>query len=161
MTGTVYLSGPITGLTYEEARFGWRSEFALHLHSFGKWGQSIRVLSPMRHEGHLAELKGPIEKAYPENLFSSPKMIVAKDFLDVKASDIVIANLIGATKASIGTMVELGYAKALGKTIIVIMEEGDWPNPHRHPFVTELADAVAPSVKRAAEIVSSLLSEGV
>lgn len=166
MTGTVYLSGPITGLTYEEARFGWRSEFALHLHSLGKWGQAIRVLSPMRHEGHLAELKGPIEKAYPENLFSSPKMIVAKDFLDVKASDIVIANLWGSTKVSVGTMVELGYAKALGKTIIVIMEDEivdhDYPkNPHRHPFVTELADAIAPSVQRAAEIVSSLLSEGV
>ena len=46
----VYLSGPITGLTYGEARYTWREEFA-------KKAPGIRVLSPMRHEGHLAEMR--------------------------------------------------------------------------------------------------------
>jgi len=49
--GSVYLSGPIAGQTYDDARFGWRKEFA------EKMAIGIKVLSPMRHEGHLAEVQ--------------------------------------------------------------------------------------------------------
>lgn len=148
----VYLSGPITGLTYGEARHGWREEFANMLSS------GIVSLSPMRHEGHLAELKGPIEHAYPENLFSHPKMIVAKDFLDIDESTIMIVNLLGAQKVSQGTVAEMGYAYAKGKTIITVREEG---NVHNSPFVSEMSDAVVPTLELAAAITNSLLSEGI
>lgn len=148
----VYLSGPITGLTYNEARFGWRAEFA------EKLGQTITVLSPMRHEGHLAEIKGKLAKEYPEHLFSHPRMIVTKDLLDVKESTIVIANFLGAKKVSIGTVAEIGYAHALGKTLIIIMEPG---NVHDHPFIREMANAVVGSLDDAVAVVSSLLSVGI
>lgn len=148
----VYLSGPITGLTYKEARFGWRQEFADQL------APGITVLSPMRHEGHLAEVKGKLAKEYPEHLFSHPKMIVSKDLLDIDMSDIVVAFFLGAKKASIGTVAEMGYAKAKGKTIVTIMEP---ENVHNHPFVTELSNAVVGSLGDAIAIVNSLLSEGV
>lgn len=152
MGGFVYLSGQISGLTYDAARFGWRA-------TFGDWMEDGNtVLSPMRHEGHLAELKGTLEHSYPENLFSHPKMIVAKDFLDIQRSDIIVANFLSPTRVSIGTLVELGYAKALGKTIVVIMEKG---NIHDHPFVREVADTIVESVSDAATVVNSLLSEGV
>lgn len=152
MSGTVYLSGPVTGTTYKAARYGWRKEFTEML------DKGITVLSPMRHEGHLAEVQGTLEKSYPENLFSRPKMIVAKDFLDVSVSDIVIVHLLGATRISVGTMVELGYAKALGKTIVTIMEKG---NLHEHPFVIEVSDTVVGSLAEASAIINSLLSEGI
>lgn len=152
MSNKVYLSGPISGLSYKEARFGWREQFAFLLNA------SITVLSPMRHEGHLAEIKGPLEKAYPDNLFSHPKMIVAKDFLDVDQSAIVVANFLGAQRVSIGTAVELGYAYAKGKTIVVIMDKN---NIHVHPFITEIAATVVGSVTEAAHVVNSLLSEGI
>ena len=152
MSGTVYLSGPISGLTYNKARFGWRADF------LDEMDDGITVLSPMRHEGHLAEIKGPLDKMYPDNLFSRPKMIVAKDFLDISMSDILVAYLQGAEKVSIGTMVELGYAKALGKTIVVIMEAN---SVHDHPFVTEVADTVVDNLSEAIVIVNSLLSEGI
>lgn len=148
----VYLSGPITGLTYKDARFGWRKDFADMMEP------GITVLSPMRHEGHLAEIKGKLAKEYPEHLFSHPKMIVSKDLLDIDVSDIVVANFLGAKKASIGTVSEMGYARAKGKTIITIMEKG---NIHEHPFVTELSNAVVTSLSDAVAIVNSLLSEGV
>lgn len=152
----VYLAGPIMGLTYKEARYGWREEFAEALTDFNA---DVTVLSPMRHEGHLAEIQGPLTATGDVNhIFSHPKMIVAKDFLDITRSDIVVANFSGATEISRGTLVELGYAFAGGKTIVVIMNTG---NIHDHPFVREVAHVVTPSIKEAAMIVASLLSEGI
>lgn len=148
----VYLAGPITGKTYQEARYGWRQELADLLIG------DVHVLSPMRHEGHLAEIQGPLNKSYPTHLFSHSKMIVAKDFLDIDESTIVVANFEPATKISIGTLVELGYARAKDKTIVVIMPDG---NMHDHPFVREVAAVVVPDVATAATIVGSLLSEGI
>lgn len=149
----VYLSGPITGQTYKQARYGWRQEFADMLEP------GIIPLSPMRHEGHLAEVKGKLEKEYPDNLFSHPKMIVAKDFLDIEMSSVVLVHLRGAKKVSIGTMVEVGYAKKAGKTIITVLGPDD--HIHTHPFVMEVSDAVVENLSDAAAIVNSLLSTGV
>lgn len=152
MSKFVYLSGPITGTTYQEARYGWRKDFAKLLHF------DIIPLSPMRHEGHLSEIQGPLEKEYPEALFSHPKMIVAKDLLDIEMANLFVANLKEASRVSIGTMVELGYAKKAGKTIITIMDKG---TIHDHPFVRELSDTVVKNLEDAAIIVNSLLSEGI
>lgn len=154
MNKFVYLAGPITGLTYEEARYGWRKVFQDGLE---RKGSNAKVLSPMRHEGHLAEVKGPLEKDYPSHLFSHPKMIVTKDFLDIDVSSIVVANFTGATRPSIGTVAEIGYAAAKGKPIVVIMEED---NLHNHPFVT-VPSTVVDNLDDAIAIVDSLLSEGI
>ena len=150
----VYLSGPITGLTYGEARYTWREEFA-------KKAPGIRVLSPMRHEGHLAEMRNnPIyPNTVPEGLFSHPKMIVTKDFLDIDACTIMIVNFLGAKAVSQGTLVEMGYAKAKGKTIITIQD--DFDTIHTSPFIEVLSDIVVPSIDDAIAVTSSLLSEGV
>ena len=148
---TVYLSGPITGLTYHDARYGWRKDFSNRL------DPGVYVLSPMRHEGHLAEIKGPLSSNYPSHLFSHGKMIVAKDFLDIDRSDLVVANFLGSEKVSRGTLVELGYAHAKGKTIVAIVEKD---NIHYYPFVTELAAVVVEDIQTAATIVNSLLSVG-
>ena len=152
MSKTVYLSGPITGETYHDARYGWRAAFAALLPA------DIKVLSPMRHEGHLAEIKGPLQHAYPTHLFSHGKMIVAKDLLDIDVCDIMLVCVKGAKTISRGTLVEIGYARAKGKTIVTIMEKG---NVHDYPFVTELSCAVVEDLETAAAIVASLLSEGI
>lgn len=155
----VYLSGPITGLNYKGARCGWRKDFRDMLEP------GITVLSPMRHEGHLAELRGPMSvralrkfETEKNHIFSHPKMIVTKDRLDIKQSSIMVVNLQGATKVSQGTIYEIGYADALGKTIIVVTDEG---NVHNSPFITEAAAQVVDTLEDAAQIVNSLLSEGI
>lgn len=154
----VYLSGPITGLTYKQARFGWRAEVAEKLKLEG-----IGVLSPMRHEGHLAELaRKTIKAGMPEpvfnHFFSKPKMIVAKDFLDIDMSDLMLVNFSGSKKVSQGTIAEMGYAYAKDKPIITVMEPG---NIHDSVFVKEMSDAVLDNMDDAIAIISSLLSEGV
>jgi nucleoside 2-deoxyribosyltransferase len=156
----VYLSGPITGLTYREARFGWRKKFMQWLDG------GITVLSPMRHEGHLAEMKSlPIEPDnLPTHLFSHPKMIVTKDFLDIDACTIMVVNLLEAQKVSQGTLIEYGYARAKGKTIITVSDVVDAVSIdkiHNSPFLGVISDVIVPTLKDAAIIVNSLLSEGV
>jgi nucleoside 2-deoxyribosyltransferase len=157
MEKAVYLSGPITGMTYKQARFGWRKEITDDLASCG-----INVLSPMRHEGHLAELKQRTIKAnMPEpeynHFFSHPKMIVAKDFLDIDMSDVVLTNFLGAKKVSQGSIAEMGYAYGKGKTIITVMEQN---NVHDSVFVKEMSDAVVDNMEDAIHIIKSLLSTG-
>jgi nucleoside 2-deoxyribosyltransferase len=162
MLKVVYLSGPITGLTYADARFTWREYAAQELTKDG-----ITVLSPMRHEGHLAELAGTAmtDEVLNEfqkrngNMFSHSKMIVAKDFLDIDQSSIMLANFAGAKQVSKGTQVEFGYAKKAGKPIITVMEpEG---NPNDGPFTRELSDGIFSTLDEALIVVRSLLSEGV
>ncbi len=154
-SGLVYLSGPILGSTYEEARYGWRQTVAEGLLP------GIRPLSPMRHEGHLAEHTGVIgDDAIdaPSHFFAGAKIIVEKDMLDIRKSDLVLVYLIGATKVSIGTMVEMGMARMMDKTIITVIDEG---NIHAHPFVTETSSLVLDNLDDAIYAINSLLSTGV
>lgn len=155
MAGTVYLSGPITGLDYQNARFGWRQEVAEALYFASS---DIKVLSPMRHEAHLAEI-GTIDTHYPEHFFSKAKVIVEKDRLDIKRSDIILVNVLGAKRVSIGTVSEIAMAYEQGKQIVLVME--DEGNPHEHPFVTELVSLRLNNLDDAVAAIKSLLSEGI
>ena len=153
--GRVYLSGPILGETYESARYGWRKLVALQLLP------GIQVLSPMRHEGHLAEHTGPINNDIidsPTHFFAGAKIIVEKDMLDIRRCDLVLVNLLGATKVSIGTVSEMGMAFAMDKTIITVIEPD---NIHQHPFVTETSSLVLDNLDDAIYAINSLLSVGI
>lgn len=174
--GSVYLSGPIAGLSYEEARYGWRMTVAAQLE------QGIKVLSPMRHEGHLSEIKGPLDPAGQlDHFFSGAQIIVEKDRLDIERCDLMLVNLLGAKKVSIGTVAEIGMATALGKKMILVMEDtgsmiigesdegeyGQFPthniygnNIHDHPFVTVPASLRLNNLDDAIYAVNQLLSEG-
>lgn len=155
----VYLSGPITGMNYGDARYGWRQTF------YDALDEGISVLSPMRHEGHLAEMKTAMSvealKAFEKeknHIFSHPRMIVSKDMLDIEQCDLVVVNLLGAVKVSQGTVWEMGYAKGKGKQIVVIT---DSDNVHNSPFIKESANVVVDNLDDAILIVNSLLSEGI
>jgi nucleoside 2-deoxyribosyltransferase len=164
--GAVYLSGPIAGLTYEEARYGWRKTVADQL------APGIRALSPMRHEGHLAEVRGPLEAADQlDHFFSGSRIIVEKDRLDIERSDIVLVNLLGAMeRVSLGTVAEIGMAYAMGKKVVLVIEDADemwdgvtyvpFKNIHDHPFVTIPAALRLNNLDDAIHAINSLLSEG-
>ena len=153
--GRVYLAGPILGKTYTDCRFGWRQEVAMRMLP------GIQVLSPMRHEGHLAEHIGPIDDGVineAEHFFSEPKIIFAKDVMDIRSCDIVLANFLEATVLSLGTVAEIGMAYILNKTIITVMEDD---NIHRHPFVLEPSALVLDNLDDAITAINSLLSVGI
>lgn len=153
MSDRVYLGGPIAGLSYAAARNGWRTDFAPLL------DPSIQPLSPMRQEGHLAEIKEIGVHGYDQNQLSSAKGIVAKDCLDIDRSALVVFNFLEAKKLSAGSIWEMGYAKRAGKPIVIIMEsEG---NPHDHVFIVTSADFRCTSIEEAAKVVNALLLPGV
>lgn len=150
--GTVYLSGPITGQSYNMARYGWRKYVSDRL------APGITVLSPMRHEGHLKEIGIINEANLPDHFFTKSKIIVQKDKLDIQRSDIILANFLGAKTVSKGTLVEIGMAYAMDKTIIACLEPRG--NPNDSFFVHEPSLVLA-SLDQAIEAINSLLSEGV
>lgn len=167
MTKSIYLAGPITGLSYNEARNGWRKEFAALLAD-----TDIECFSPLRAKDYLESeqvLRGD-PGMYPETAMSSPKGILERDYNDVKERDIMVANFLGATKTSIGTCCEFGFAYSLRKPIIMIIEKPDdagavgsnrGPNPHWHAFLTEMAGYVVHSLEEAAFLARHLLKPGV
>ena len=151
---TVYLAGPISGLSYEEATFGWRKDFAEELEPY-----DIEVYSPMRGKKHLAGIKNIAPSGrYQDTIMSSPKGILMRDMNDVRNRDMIVFNLLGAKRVSIGTMFEYGWATAFHKPIVTIVEE-DWNNPHDHDFVREVS-LVVHSVSDAVDVVAAFLKGG-
>ncbi len=156
--GWVYLSGPILGFTYEEARHGWRQYVQENVAS------GIRVLSPMRHEGHMSEHVGPLDDAafdMADSFFTGDKFIVAKDLLDIRRCDVVLVNFLNVGpggRPSLGTVSEMGMAYALNKPIVTVMEAD---NIHRHPFVTETSAVVLDNLDDAIFAINGLLSTGI
>jgi len=165
MKKRIYLAGPIAGLSYEQARHGWREQFR------GKWNDGAHSLiadlySPMRGKDFLedeASISGS-PSAYGHAL-GTDAGIVARDRNDVMACDLVVMNLSGAKKTSVGSMVELGWADAFRKPIVTIIDpfrgSSLETNPHWHPFVLGLSSYLAHDLDTAVELAATLLTPGI
>jgi nucleoside 2-deoxyribosyltransferase len=152
---TVYLAGPITGLTYDNAQ-DWREKVAGVL-----WNHGVMSRSPLRGKQYLRPLGDldngdPIISSYANNSewpLSSPKGITLRDRNDVKTSDVVLANLLGADKVSIGTVLEIAWADAFGTPSVVIMEKD---NPHQHSMIQEASGIVVESLDLAVRVTLTI-----
>lgn len=151
----VYLAGPIAGLSYDFAKNGWREFLVEALDE--RYGASIKVLSPMRQKEYL---EGIMELAHDPGVRNT-KQIMARDFSDIERADLVVVGLHeNPERVSIGTMIELGYAKKAGKPILVIVNEETGLGIHDHGWVKELADIWAVGVPEAADQIVAFCSEG-
>ncbi len=140
----VYLGGPITGQTFDEAA-DWRDGFDINLSIADcDW----QVLSPMRGKEQF-RMKGALPSTFDEG-----RAAVLRDLYDIGRSDAVLVNLHGATRVSIGTMCELGYAYALGKFTLVVMHPMNVV--HDHVFVHELASQIVPDLDAALDVLRVL-----
>jgi nucleoside 2-deoxyribosyltransferase len=145
----VYLAGPIASRTYGEAT-GWRRE-AIRL-----LGPEVTCLDPMRDKEGLADAAGPLGVAYkPQHPMLSSRAIVARDHADLKRADVVLMIL---PEASIGTLVELGWADAFGKTIVAVIPPSAPQSLRDHPFIRELADVTVATLGEAIGVVRSFLA---
>ena len=132
MKPTVYLAGAIAGLSGPEA-IGWRGDAADYLGQRG-----VETLSPMRGKlGLASSLKiGPCSTYAHLGPFYTPQGIMARDYNDVKRCDALLVNLLGLTKPSLGTTMELAWAYMLQKPAVVVMEKEG--NPHdNHPMLMQ------------------------
>lgn len=136
----VYLAGPMTGLTLEEAE-GWRKRAAEVLEAprgpLGYLAAFFTCFSPLRGKEFL-RYAGEMTSAGPAKA-GGDRGIYRRDKWDVERADVVLANFTGARTVSIGTMFELAWAAQAGKYIVVVMEPG---NLHDHAFVRQAASAV-------------------
>lgn len=154
---TVYLAGPISGLTYEEAS-GWRNEITAELAKF-----DIKCLAPLRAAVHLRTRQGLLTdcEILPDcegavKSMSTPRGVVARDKFDATRCDVLLVNLLGAKKISIGTCIEIGWANALNIPIIVVMEPG---NIHNHAFIRESASFITESLSDSVYIIKAILKD--
>ncbi len=134
---SVYLSGPMTGCSFEEAN-DWR---VTATHIFGSYG--IETLSPMRGESGGRQLA------------MHPRTMTARDRMDLKGSDLVLMNLLEATRVSIGSMIELGWADLLQIPVIVVATKGAL---HSHVMVNSIIAGLREDLSTAIEISLVLLN---
>jgi hypothetical protein len=142
----IYLGGPITGLTYDETA-DWRKEVSKKLPPY------IKALSPMRAKNFLESEKA-IKDSYEDHPIASKKGIVCRDRNDVKRSDLILFNFLGAKKVSIGSVMEVAWGDAYRKPMIVVMEKD---NIHYHSMLSEVVGFIVPTLDEAVLIATALL----
>ena len=124
MKKTVFLSGPIRGITRLES-LGWRMK-------------ATELLSS--HFNVIHALRGREEK----EAFSDPKTAVIRDLDDIAKSDIVLINDTIENASMIGTAMEVFYAFELKKPVIIFGSshaKDYWLNYHSHARYASLEEA--------------------
>lgn len=150
----VYLSGPISGLTFGECT-DWR-EYVTRA-----FPPHIQGVSPLRAKRFLQEV-GKIEKSYAFPL-ATDRGINTRDHFDVLRSTVMLVNLLGCTKdnpstrVSIGTVGEMAWAWDHQIPIVCAMEP-DGLNVHDHPMLNEWINYRVASLDEAIEITVAVIS---
>ena len=122
----VYLCGPMTGETYDEAT-GWRNAVGAH---FGEKG--IETIDPLRGKAFL-EVDGVLGNPNGQRPLESAAGIVTRDHWDVSRCDVLLVNFLGAKIVSIGSCFEIAWAYERGIPIVIVMEPNG--NVHEHCFI--------------------------
>ena len=146
----LFLAGPLTGLSYEEA-LAWRTEVERKLPS------DIVAFSALRKKHYLSD-ETVLKDSYADRPLSTPRGTITRDRNDVLRCDALFVNLLGAKQVSVGTMFELAWADLKRIPIVIVMEQG---NINDHAFVREVAGYVAQSIDEGIDIAVSVLSQTV
>lgn len=148
MIPTVYLAGPITGMTEKDAR-DWRVDPLAKLAAMG-----MRGIDPLRSEP--PDVSGVYGGTYADLKFGTSKAIASKNIIDVKSADIVLCYMpqhLSPTWPSVGTLAELFMAHAWGIPTVVVTDE---PRLAKHPLVQHAASWMLPSLDDALELIDGL-----
>lgn len=121
---TVFLSGPIRGISREES-LSWRK-------------RATELLS--RNFGVIHALRGREEK----ESFADPRAAVARDFNDIKNADILLVNDTAKDCSMIGTSMEILFAFQQNIPVIIFGQAHNkdyFLNYHTHLRVESLEEA--------------------
>jgi nucleoside 2-deoxyribosyltransferase len=135
----VYLSGPMTGLDYDDAML-WREEASRIL-----WARGHCPISPpLSTDYSLRILPGIDRDAY------------VKDRWLVQTSDILLANfsVLSPTGRVAGTFWEMGLADAWGLFIISVVPDNSLLATY--PLIAEVSDAVVVSLGGALSLLDEM-----
>ncbi|MBH0113235.1 nucleoside 2-deoxyribosyltransferase [Novosphingobium sp. YJ-S2-02] len=154
---TVYLAGPISGLGYAAAT-DWRASAIDWLEQHG-----IQGLSPLRAKDYLSHITADVgfsetcEDYAQLSALSTQRGVMDRDRFDATRCDVLLVNLLGATKVSVGTVMEIAWADQK-RTPIIALIEADRSNVHEHAMVNEAIGFRAPSLEEGLHLVRSILA---
>lgn len=145
----VYLAGPITGVTYDGCT-EWRTWVKDNV------DEDILTLSPMRGKQYIKERSknGFVEMSYEDSHLSSAKGINTRDYNDVRRADAIFVNFLGATKVSIGTVMEIAWARAFNIPVVCVMEKD---NIHHHSMLDYACGVIAETIEEGIVTLEALL----
>jgi len=142
----VYCARPIAGCSYEEVA-SYYEETRDILQDMG-----YDVLIAMCGKNYLKAENDFKATGYCYPL-STDHAIFQRDLWMCRKCDILLVNLIGATKVSIGTMMEMAWAAQDGAHVVTVMEED---NIHQHAFVKEASSVIYNNFQDALDYLSKL-----
>ncbi len=173
----IYVCGPMAGLNWR--RMGdWRDEVEQRM-------PDCEIRSPTRGKDWIRRVKAISGLAYAEKPFGSITAIIKRDHWDVRSSDLVLANFLdpavvtirdilkehgvslketripskvlsmGTEQASIGSMVEYGFAYAYHTPVIAVMRE---KSIHRHVFPLGITLEIVPDLDTGIFLARKLLN---
>ena len=149
---TVYLAGPISGCSYGGCT-EWRDGIIQALAVY-----DIKGLSPMRGKDYLSYLTdiSADGKDYEAlSPLSTSRGVMTRDRFDTQRCDVVLLNLLGASRVSIGSMIEVGWADSVRTPIVCVMEPTG--NPHEHMMLSEAVGYRVPTLEEAVAVCLSIL----
>lgn len=129
MRPVVYMAGPISGLTLGECT-DWRIKAKAELAN-----AQINAVSPLRGKDFLAEfgkLSGTAAEYGHVSPLASPRGIMTRDRFDATRCDVLLVNLLGAERVSIGTCLEIAWADLQRIPVVCAIE----------PHVGTMPDAI-------------------
>lgn len=149
---TVYLYGPITGLSFAGAQ-DWRTWMAEQLAPHG-----IQAISPLRFKDYLANLQSISGhgREYAEmGVLSTPSGVLARDKFDVLRVDMLAGNFLSTDRVSIGSMFEQAWAHQAHKPVAVAVPPDG--HPHDHMFFNQTVDFRVGTLEALRDVVLAVL----
>lgn len=149
---TVYLAGPIGGLSYGECT-DWRHDAIDVLAADGIVG-----LNPMRGKEYLSHLQSISSTGHEYahlGVLALPRGVMTRDRFDATRCDVLLVNLLGAKRVSIGTVMEIAWADSRRTPIVCAMEKEG--NIHEHMMISEAIGFRVPTLEEALYLVKAIL----
>lgn len=147
----MYTAGPIKGLTYDGAST-WREYVHSEMQDIAPW---IKTVSPVRGDHAQKGTEQVIMNDSKEHVFTTKYAINQRDYNDVKRSDIIFVNLLDTDVVSIGTVMEIAWARAFDKPVVMMMKDG---NIHDHPLLRYPAGYIVDDLDLGIHVAISVIS---
>ena len=147
----IYLAGPIADCDYQEAN-EWR------VYCQEKFEPGIVGISPLRCEP-LEKGKRYSETGSVVKMWSDPRAIATKNWMDTESSDLVLAYLpkkLNDRRRSIGTIIEIGWAIGLRKPIILVTDDAYLTE---HPLIKAKSNWIFDNFNDALDVIHGLFDD--
>jgi hypothetical protein len=147
----VYLAGPITGCDYNGCT-DWRESVKQELSK-----SAIKGVSPMRGKEYLKSIgtiSGTGEEYAHLGPISLPRGVMTRDRWDATRCNVLLVNLLGASRVSIGTVMEIAWADLARIPIVCVIEDDG--NPHEHMMVQEAIGYRVNNMDQAVHIIKAM-----